>query len=127
MGDIGARLHISRRVGCSSDPHAAMNGIRSGGPIISYAWSAVRLARIPVLGACLGLLLAGCGVNNIPTYQENAKAKWSDVLNQYQRRADLIPNLVETVKGYAGQEQQVLTDVIEARAKATQVTVPADI
>ena len=92
---------------------------------MSYAWSAVRLARIPVLVACLGLLLAGCGVNNIPTYQENAKAKWSDVLNQYQRRADLIPNLVETVKGYASQEKSVLTAVIEARAKATQIKVDA--
>jgi LemA protein len=71
------------------------------------------------------LLLSGCGINNIPTYDENAKAKWSDVQNQYQRRADLIPNLVETVKGFAAQEREVLTQVIEARAKATQVKVDA--
>ena len=72
-------------------------------------------------------LLAGCGINTIPTLQEQAKAAWSEVLNQYQRRADLIPNLVETVKGFAEQESKVLTDVVEARAKATQVQVPADI
>ena len=89
--------------------------------------SALRHARIPVLVACLGLLLAGCGVNNIPSYQETAKAKWSDVLNQYQRRADLIPNLVETVKGYAAQERQVLEEVTNARARATQVQLPPDI
>ena len=75
----------------------------------------------------LGLALAGCGINTIPTKQEQAKAAWSEVLNQYQRRADLIPNLVETVKGYAAQESKVLTEVIEARAKATQVQLPPDI
>jgi LemA protein len=69
--------------------------------------------------------LAGCGVNTVPTLEETAKAKWSDVQNQYQRRADLIPNLVETVKGYAKQEQETLTRVIEARAKATSVKVDA--
>ena len=74
-----------------------------------------------------GMMLAGCGINTIPTLQEQAKAAWSEVLNQYQRRADLIPNLVETVKGYATQEQKVLTEVVEARAKATQVQLPADI
>lgn len=70
--------------------------------------------------------LAGCGVNSIPTAEENAKARWADVENQYQRRADLVPNLVETVKGYAKQEAQVLTDVTEARAKATSVQVSGD-
>ena len=74
-----------------------------------------------------GAMLAGCGINTIPTLQEQAKAAWSQVLNQYQRRADLIPNLVETVKGYAEQERTVLTEVVEARAKATQVQIPADI
>ena len=73
------------------------------------------------------LALAGCGINTIPTMQERAKAAWSEVLNQYQRRADLIPNLVETVKGYAAQESKVLTEVVEARAKATQVQLPPDI
>ena len=74
-----------------------------------------------------GMVLAGCGINTIPTLQEQAKAAWSEVLNQYQRRADLIPNLVETVKGYAAQESKVLTEVVEARAKATQVQIPPDI
>ena len=73
--------------------------------------------------------VAGCGVNNIPTYENTAKANWSEVLNQYKRRSDLIDNLVNTVKGFAEQEKSVLTDVIEARAKATQaqVNLPADI
>jgi LemA protein len=75
----------------------------------------------------MGVLLGGCGINTIPTLQEQAKASWSEVLNQYQRRADLIPNLVETVKGYAAQESKVLTEVTEARAKATQVQIPPDI
>jgi len=74
-----------------------------------------------------GLALAGCGINQIPTLDEQAKAGWSEVLNQYQRRADLIPNLVETVKGFAEQESKVLTEVVEARAKATQVQIPQDI
>ncbi len=70
----------------------------------------------------------GCGgINTLPTLDEQVKAAWSEVLNQYQRRADLIPNLVETVKGYAHQEQQVLTEVTEARAKATQMQLPPDI
>ena len=74
-------------------------------------------------------MLAGCGINTIPTYEQNAKAAWSEVLNQYKRRSDLIPNLVETVKGFADQERTVLTDVVEARAKATQaqINVPPDI
>lgn len=68
-------------------------------------------------------LLAGCGINTIPTEEEQAKAAWSEVQNQYQRRADLIPNLVETVKGYAAQEREVLEGVINARARATQVQI----
>lgn len=71
-------------------------------------------------------LLSACGFNTIPTVEEQAKAAWSQVLNQYQRRTDLIPNLVETVKGFAAQEKDVLTSVVEARAKATQVQVSAD-
>ena len=71
----------------------------------------------------IGLTLAGCGYNTIPTLEEQAKARCSDVHNQYQRRADLIPNLVATVQGYAAQDKSVLTAVIEARAKATQVKV----
>jgi LemA protein len=72
-------------------------------------------------------LVSGCGFNTIPTAEESAKAAWSEVLNQYQRRADLIPNLVETVKGFAAQEKDVLVEVVEARSKATQVQIPADI
>jgi LemA protein len=75
--------------------------------------------------ALLGLALVGCGVNNVPTLEERAKASWGEVQNQYQRRADLIPNLVETVKGFAAQEREVLTAVVEARAKASQVKVDA--
>lgn len=79
--------------------------------------------RLGVLAAILlGLSLSGCGYNTIPTQEEEAKAKWATVEAQYQRRADLIPNLVATVKGYAKQEKEVLTSVTEARAKATQVT-----
>ncbi len=73
----------------------------------------------------LPLALAGCGINDIPTKQETAKAKWADVQADYQRRADLIPNLVATVQGYAIQERTVLTDVINARARATSVTIDA--
>ncbi|OYX67546.1 MAG: LemA family protein [Rhizobiales bacterium 32-66-11] len=81
--------------------------------------------KIPSLMVLVALVLAGCGVNAIPTEEERAKAAWSEVLNQYQRRSDLIPNLVETVKGYAAQEKDVLTSVIEARAKATSIRVDA--
>jgi LemA protein len=73
----------------------------------------------------LGLTLSACGYNTIPTLQETAKARWADVQNQYQRRADLIPNLVATVQGYAAQEKSVLTAVVEARAKATQIKLDA--
>lgn len=71
--------------------------------------------------------LAGCGINDVPTQDEQVKAAWSEVLNQYQRRADLVPNLVETVRGNAKQEQTVLTQVTEARARATQTNLPPDI
>ena len=89
--------------------------------------SARRRSFSVLLIVAAASMLFACGVNTIPTYEEQAKAAWSEVLNQYQRRADLIPNLVETVKGYAAQEKTVLTDVTEARAKATQMQVPADI
>jgi LemA protein len=90
----------------------------------------MRLPAKPLSAAALliavGLLISGCGINTIPTEEETAKSAWSEVQNQYQRRADLIPNLVNTVKGYATQEREVLTQVTEARAKATQVQVNAD-
>lgn len=74
----------------------------------------------------MAVLLSACGYNTIPNVEEQAKARWSDVQNNYQRRADLIPNLVATVQGYANQEKDVLTSVVEARAKATQITINAD-
>jgi LemA protein len=77
------------------------------------------------IATLLGLSVASCGYNTIPTLDENAKAKWAEVQAQYQRRADLIPNLVATVQGYAKQEKDVLTQVAEARAKATQIKVDA--
>src|SRR4030081_2410887 len=67
------------------------------------------------------LLLTGCGYNQLQSSDEQVKAAWAEVVNQYQRRADLIPNLVNTVKGFAAQEQQVLIGVTEARAKATSI------
>ncbi|MBK1624567.1 LemA family protein [Afifella marina DSM 2698] len=81
--------------------------------------------RIAFIGF-VAIFLASCGVNTIPTYEEQAKAAWSQVENQYQRRADLVPNLVETVKGFARQEKDVLTSVVEARSKATQTNLNVD-
>jgi LemA protein len=88
----------------------------------------MAFARFRALAAAivLGTLVAGCGVNTIPTLDEQVKGQWSEVQNQYQRRAELIPNLVETVKGFAAQERETLTAVVEARAKATQITINAD-
>lgn len=83
-------------------------------------FSRLRMVLAVVL---LGLTVSGCGFNTIPTLEEQAKAKWAEVQNNYQRRADLIPNLVATVQGYAKQEKDVLTAVVEARAKATQVKI----
>ena len=80
-----------------------------------------------VCGALLALQLTACGINNIPTYDEQVKANWAQVQNQYQRRADLIPNLVETVKGYAAQEQETLVAVTEARAKVSSMQVDANL
>jgi LemA protein len=79
-----------------------------------------------LLAPVAALALGGCGLNSIPTAEENAKAKWADVQNQYQRRADLIPNLVATVKGYAAQERGTLEAVTNARARATGINVSAD-
>ena len=94
----------------SSHPRPARNAPRFGAAVALLA---------------LGLTVSGCGYNHIPTLEEQAKASWSDVQNQYQRRADLIPNLVSTVQGYAKQEKDVLTSVVQARAKATSVTIDA--
>ena len=81
--------------------------------------------RAILAAVVLGLAASSCGYNTIPTEEEQAKARWADVQNNYQRRADLIPNLVATVQGYAKQEKDVLTAVVEARAKATQVKIDA--
>ncbi len=89
---------------------------------IGNAYRPLRLVYIVTL---FSPLLSGCGFNSIPIYEESAKAKWSDVLNQYQRRSDLIPNLVETVKGFAKQERRVLEAVTAARAQATSIKVDA--
>jgi len=81
----------------------------------------------PKLLAALGIVLtlAGCGVNSIPTKDETVKARWGDVQAAYQRRSDLIPNLVSTVQGFAAQEKSVLTEVTQARAQATHVSIDA--
>jgi len=81
-----------------------------------------KFALVPVVA----LGLSGCGLNSVPTAEENAKAKWADVQNQYQRRADLIPNLVATVKAAGAQEKDILVEVTQARASASQVQVSPD-
>ncbi|MEQ8857475.1 MAG: LemA family protein [Pseudomonadales bacterium] len=92
-------------------------------PTLAAASAAARLSVLVVAG----LGLSGCGINNIPAYDEAVKAQWAQVQNQYQRRADLVPNLVETVKGFATQERETLQAVVEARAKVGQMQVDADI
>ncbi|UZD65672.1 LemA family protein [Marinobacter sp. AN1] len=89
----------------------------------SGQWAFLQLSLVVALVS----LLTGCGINNIPTYDEQVKAAWSQVENQYQRRADLVPNLVETVKGFAAQEQETLTEVVEARSRATSIHVDESI
>lgn len=85
----------------------------------------MRITRyaLPLVAA---LSLTACGINSVPTAEENAKAKWADVENQYQRRADLVPNLVSTVKAGAASEEKILTQVTEARAKATAINITTD-
>jgi LemA protein len=89
---------------------------------LSIALSRLRALALVV---AIGLSVSACGYNRIPTLEEQAKAQWAEVQNQYQRRSDLIPNLVATVQGYAKQEKDVLTEVTEARAKATSIHVDA--
>jgi LemA protein len=87
------------------------------------------IRKVVGFAAVLGIVLtlAGCGINNIPTYKQQVTAAWSQVMNEYQRRTDLIPNLVATVKAYATHEADVLEAVTDARAKVTQTQIPADI
>ena len=84
-----------------------------------------RLRRLGLFAPLVALALAGCGLNSVPTAEENVNAKWAQVQSEYQRRADLIPNLVATVKGYAQQERTVLEEVTNARANATRVQLNA--
>lgn len=84
-----------------------------------------NISRFFVL-AFASLVLASCGINSVPTAEENAKAKWADVQNAYDRRAQLLPNLANIAKGAAEQEREILTDVIEARAKATSIQVSVE-
>jgi LemA protein len=85
-------------------------------------------ASFPLILSVLSLVLflSGCGIQSIPRQYNEVDASWAEVQNQFQRRSDLIPNLVNTVKGFAAQEKEVLTRVTEARAKATQFTVNVD-
>ena len=85
----------------------------------------MRTFRVLLIAAA-SLMLSACGYNTLQVQDEQVKSAWSEVLNQYQRRADLIPNLVATVQGYASQEREVLTAVTEARAKASSIQVNAD-
>ena len=89
--------------------------------------SPARRRGVPLTLLPLVLVLASCGINTIPTLEERVTAAWSEVLNQYQRRADLVPNLVETVKGYTTHEQQVLEAVTEARSRVAQMQIPPQI
>ena len=84
------------------------------------------MRKTTVLAAAAALLLAGCGIQSIPRADNAASAAWAEVENQYQRRADLVPNLVETVKGYASHERETLEAVVNARARATSVQLRAD-
>ncbi len=85
-----------------------------------------RSVFLRLIVPAVALSLAGCGVNSIPTAEEAAKAQWGNVQNQYQRRADLVPNLVATVQGFAEQERAVLTEVTNARARATGINLSAE-
>ncbi|HLY53724.1 MAG TPA: LemA family protein [Steroidobacteraceae bacterium] len=86
----------------------------------------MRAWMVVLLGAAV-LMISGCGYNKLQQQDENVKAGWSEVVNQYQRRSDLIPNLVEVVKGYAAQEQRVLIGVTEARARANSIQVTPEV
>jgi len=106
--------------------------LQRNGCLPSYARDTISegtmtaLRRFGLLAPLAALSLAGCGLNSVPTAEENVNAKWGQVQAEYQRRADLVPNLVETVKGYAKQEKDVLTQVTEARAKASSIQLKAD-
>src|SRR5215469_14552702 len=94
-------------------------------PLRTVSTTATRNAAALLI--LVAVVISGCGINIIPTKDEGVKAAWSEVVNQYQRRADLIPNLVNTVKGYAAQEQRVLVEVTEARAKVGSIQVTPEV
>jgi LemA protein len=116
MPALVSALYVRRRAS------SARRALMLGGPPLSVALSRLRALALAVV---IGLSVSACGYNRIPTLEEAAKAQWAEVQNQYQRRSDLIPNLVSTVQGYAKQEKDVLTEVTEARAKATAIHVDA--
>src|SRR5688572_22507580 len=91
------------------------------------AWEGAMRTMMALVLAAASLGLSGCGYNSLQQQDEGIKAAWSEVVNQYQRRADLIPNLVNTVKGFAAQEQAVLIGVTEARAKASSIIVTPEV
>ena len=91
---------------------------------MQFSWKKILLASL-LISATLGL--SGCGYNQFQSLDEDAKASWSEVLNQYQRRADLVPNLVATVKGYAEHEEKVLTEVADARSKVGSIQVTKEV
>ena len=84
------------------------------------------IRRLGLFAPLAAVSLAGCGINSVPTAEEQVNASWGNLQSEYQRRADLVPNLVNTVKGYAQQEKSVLTEVTEARAKASSIQLKAD-
>jgi LemA protein len=84
------------------------------------------LRRFGLLAPAIAISLSGCGLNSVPTAEEQVNAAWGNLQSEYQRRADLVPNLVATVKGYAQQERTVLTEVTNARARATSIQLNAD-
>ncbi|MFL6754429.1 MAG: LemA family protein [Sphingomicrobium sp.] len=86
----------------------------------------IAIRRLGLFAPLAAVSLAGCGINSVPTAEEQVNASWGNLQSEYQRRADLVPNLVNTVKGYAQQEKSVLTEVTEARAKATSIQLKAD-
>lgn len=88
--------------------------------------TSLRKIGLALMALSMTLALGACGINSVPTAQEEAKARWADVQSAYQRRADLVPNLVATVRGAAQSETQVLTNVTEARARATSINVTTD-